>query len=352
MVNTFLAANTERGFYSLFDEMTSKTDHNILLIKGGPGTGKSSLMKKISTAAEQKGYQVEQIHCSSDPDSLDGVWIKDKKLILLDATSPHCVDPKYPGAVEQILPLGELWDRSKLIPHKQEIIALSQSISGLFTQVYKMLSAMGEVSQMANKIILSAFDRVKAEKTLRKLFGQQALVPLGKKAKIQNRFISALSCKGTVLYEDILQNTRCVVLIEDSYDGAHLLTNLAEKILDESGYDRIRLLSPLCPQQIDHLILPECSLAIVTQNHRLKWQSEMNIIKTLSVKSFLNGEIISANKNKLSFVKKMNKTLSDEVSEYLASEKALHDKLEKYYIDAMDFDALNRQSQQIIAQYL
>ena len=99
MINTFLAANTAEGFYSLFDEMTERTDHDVYLIKGGPGTGKSSMMKKVVTAATAKGMETEAFRCSSDPDSLDGVWIKDNKLILLDATPPHSKDPRYPGTV-------------------------------------------------------------------------------------------------------------------------------------------------------------------------------------------------------------------------------------------------------------
>ena len=347
MQNTFLAANTQCGFYSLFSQMTQKTDHNILLIKGGPGTGKSSMMKKIAQAADQKGYAVEQMHCSSDPDSLDGVWVKDKKLILLDAT-----DPKYPGAVEQILPLGELWDRDQLIPHREQIMALSGSISGLFASVYKLLGAAGEVQGMARRILTKAFNETKARSSLIKFFRQQAILPLGKKGQVQKRFISALSAKGDILYEDILEGYERVLMIEDSNEGSHLITRIADKMLADMGYDRIQLVSPLFPEHIDHLLLPECSLAILTQSARLRWQSQLPIIKTLHLKALLSSEIISENKNKLSFVRKMTKALYQEVSEHLESEKALHDELEQFYIRAMDFEALERKTQGLIRQYL
>ena len=352
MTNTFLAANSASGFYSLFTQMTGRTDHNIYLIKGGPGTGKSSLMKKVASAAEKMGWEVEQMHCSSDPESLDGVWVKDKKLILLDATSPHCVDPRYPGAVEQILPLGEYWDCDKLKAHRSQIIALSKSISGIFTSIYRMLGAVGEVQAMSQRIITSAFEKDKAYGALAKFFRQQALLPMQKQSRVEKRFISALSGNGNVLFEDIFQSCKRVLIIEENYECSYLLTNLADKMLEDMGYDRLQLLSPIQPEHIDHLLVPECSLAIVTQNHRLHFESQLPVSKTLQLRSFLKSDIINKNKNKLAFGKKMCKTLYDEVVQHLASEKTLHDELEQYYIDAMDFDALNAKTEQFLSKIL
>ena len=350
MTNTFLAANTANGFFSLFDEMTKRTDHKIFLIKGGPGTGKSSLMKKAARAASDKGMAVEQIHCSSDPDSLDGVWIKDIKLILLDATPPHSVDPRYPGVVEHILPLGEYWNRDKLKAHRKEIVDLSGRISGTFEHIYRLLQGAGQMQKMSQSIVEAAFQKEKAVASLIKFFRRQAILPLQKTGRSERRFISALSCKGDILYEDIFQDCAQALMIEENYECSHLILNLADRILSEMGYDRIRLLSSLQPDHIEHLVVPECSLAIVTKNNRLCPQSELPVVKKLSLKGFLDNDIISAGKNKLAFGKKMCKTLYDEVSALLASEKALHDELEQFYIEAMNFDALNDMTDKFILE--
>lgn len=346
--NTFLAANSATGFVSLFGSMTQKVDHNIILIKGGPGTGKSSLMKKVASAAKQKGYTVEQMHCSSDPSSLDGVWVEEKKLILLDATAPHCADPVFPGAVEQILPLGEYWDRSKLIPHKSEIIRLTRQISSLFDRVYHLLAAAGKLRGITEKILLPAFDKGKADKMLTKFFRQQAILPTGKKSRTEERFISALGGEGKILYEDIVKDCRQVLLIEDSYDCGHLIMDRADAMLDKMGIDRLQLRCPLQPEHIDHLILPTHSTAILLQNHRLEWKSELPVVKTISLRSLTDTSALAGNKNKLSFNRKLCKALYDEVCDLLASEKTLHDQLEQYYISAMDFEALNSKTEELI----
>ncbi len=352
MRNTFLAANSATGFVSLFGSMTQKIDHNIILIKGGPGTGKSSLMKKVAATAEQKGYTVEQMHCSSDPSSLDGVWVEEKKLILLDATAPHCADPNYPGAVEQILPLGEYWDRNRLIEHKGEIIPLTRQISALFERIYHLLAAAGKLQNITEKILLPAFDKRKGDKLLTKFFRQQAILPTGKTARVQQRFISAWSGEGGILYEDIAADCRQVLMIEDPYDCGHLIMDRADALLQKMGIDRLQLLNPLQPDHIDHLILPQHSTALLLSNHRIQWKQPLPIIKTIPLRSLLNAPLLSEHKNKLSFNRKLCKALYDEVCELLASEKALHDELEQYYIDAMDFEALNSKTEELIRTLL
>ena len=104
----FLASNSGKGFYSLFDQLHTPGDGWVLyIIKGGPGTGKSSMMKKIAETAENKGYFYEKIYCSSDPESLDGIIIPELKVSVADGTSPHIIEPKYPGVTEKIINLGD-----------------------------------------------------------------------------------------------------------------------------------------------------------------------------------------------------------------------------------------------------
>ena len=94
----FLAANSAQGFFSLFNELYEPDEGwKAYIIKGGPGTGKSGLMRKIAQAAEDRGYTVERIICSSDPDSLDAVIIPEKKICFADGTAPHVMEARYPG---------------------------------------------------------------------------------------------------------------------------------------------------------------------------------------------------------------------------------------------------------------
>ena len=67
----YLGANSPTGFYSLYDQLLEPEQaETIYILKGGPGCGKSSLMRRVAQAMEEKGASVEYIACSGDPDSL------------------------------------------------------------------------------------------------------------------------------------------------------------------------------------------------------------------------------------------------------------------------------------------
>lgn len=78
-ISFFLGTNSGTGFHSLFYDLTEHaTPYSTFIIKGGPGTGKSGLMKKVAEECEKRGLFNEKLWCSSDPDSLDGVFIPEK----------------------------------------------------------------------------------------------------------------------------------------------------------------------------------------------------------------------------------------------------------------------------------
>ena len=99
----FAAANTYAGFKSYFPIVFAPKDYErIYILKGGPGSGKSSFIKRFAADLIQKGCKTEEIYCSSDPRSLDGIIIyaEGKKIVIIDGTAPHETDAKLPGAFE------------------------------------------------------------------------------------------------------------------------------------------------------------------------------------------------------------------------------------------------------------
>jgi len=88
----FLGANTPQGFVSRFDQLSDEDGGwREYVIKGGPGSGKSTMMKKLAKAYEDSSPNMEIIHCSSDVDSLDAVILPERKFSIADGTPPHAV---------------------------------------------------------------------------------------------------------------------------------------------------------------------------------------------------------------------------------------------------------------------
>ena len=135
----FLGANTAKGFYSLYDGFCSGPDDFLWVIKGGPGCGKSSFMRKIGKAAEEAGLDVEYVICSGDPDSLDGVYIPQLHTGYVDGTSPHIIEVKLPAAGGAYLDLGRFYDSAALKTERGKIESLMQGYQQAYRDAYAHL---------------------------------------------------------------------------------------------------------------------------------------------------------------------------------------------------------------------
>ena len=92
----FLGANSPEGFVSRYDTLFSDPRiRELLILKGGPGCGKSTLMRRVSETAQGLGLKAWEILCSSDPDSLDGLILPEAGLAMVDGTAPHKSVTKY-----------------------------------------------------------------------------------------------------------------------------------------------------------------------------------------------------------------------------------------------------------------
>jgi len=137
----FLGGNTAAGFYSCYHHFCTPEDGFLYVIKGGPGCGKSSFMRKIGAAAEKNGYDVEYVLCSGDPDSLDGIFIPQLKLGYMDGTAPHTADPTCPGVCGAYLDLGSFYDSDALQKEKDAILLCNDLYKGHYQKAYTILAS-------------------------------------------------------------------------------------------------------------------------------------------------------------------------------------------------------------------
>jgi len=148
----FLAgANTASGFVSYFNNILEKNKKNYtFVLKGGPGTGKSTLMKKVSNYFYKKGFDIEEFFCSSDIKSLDAVKISQKNICVVDGTAPHEQDASLPKVSGEIVDLGECVD-AKIFKYKQKIDRLISLKQKCFKNAYVYLSLAGNLLKSFNK---------------------------------------------------------------------------------------------------------------------------------------------------------------------------------------------------------
>lgn len=86
-IDRYFGGSTPIGSHDYVPNITEGVKR--YFIKGRPGTGKSTMLKKIAKKAEEKGYDVEIYHCGFDPNSLDMVIVRELNFAIFDSTSPH-----------------------------------------------------------------------------------------------------------------------------------------------------------------------------------------------------------------------------------------------------------------------
>lgn len=94
-IQYFLGGNTPSGFYSLYHQLSDPARMRALyIIKSGPGSGKSTLMRRVERHAQAAGLETQEVLCSGDPDSLDAVILPQLGAAVVDGTAPQRVVPK------------------------------------------------------------------------------------------------------------------------------------------------------------------------------------------------------------------------------------------------------------------
>ena len=348
----FLGANSAEGFVSHFDTFY-KNDYEwrVYILKGGPGTGKSSFMKYIAAKCFDFGLKIELCPCSSDPHSLDGLIIPEIKTAILDGTAPHVLEPAFPGVVEEIINLGAFWNSDRLKEKAEEIIKAQRENKLLHKAARGYLYAAGELIGDNYKISLRLCDRERGEKYALSL-AKKYIPKIEGKGKEDVRFIGGITPEGVVGYSktvtDYYEN---IVIIEDKLGGAAgiFMAKIREYAL-LMGYSILTLKNPFMPSVLaDHILIPELSLAFCREYEYIHFPEHLRRIHSsrfydLSLKKQMRGRIL--------FNRKLSRELLEIAADTLRRAKLAHDTLEKYYVDAMDFDGNMSLAQDILDKIL
>lgn len=355
VLDTFTAANTSNGFFSYFDELINDKDINhVFLIKGGPGCGKSTFMKNVAKKYIQEGYDIERIFCSSDCKSLDGIKISDKGIVIIDATAPHAYDMRYPGVRHSIIDLSRFWDENKLYTNKKEITQLFDNISESYKVVYHLLKAAGAIEKWRSDMLSKHIDHEKISSYIKKMIKQNAVTPVNHIPRITNRMLSAIGSGGAYTLSETTDKL-CdeYIIFDDNIGIAYHLLSKAASYFNKLGYDTFLVHSPLNPETvIEQVIIPQLRIGFIANGHIFSPEiKDEKIIKKVNTKVFVEKEFYKSNKNKLSFMKRIANELIAQAAEDIDKIKSRHDILESYYINAMDFEAMDKFTLEFINKY-
>lgn len=348
----YLGANTPSGFYSLYDQLIDpETARDVRILKGGPGCGKSTLMKQVGGALEEQGYAVEYIRCSGDPDSLDAVVIPALGAAVVDGTAPHVVEPKYPGLVESYVDLGACYDRAALQAVGPELKGCMKGYKARYSRAYRCLTAAAQLEEDVRALLVTPALEAKMAKRARGILSREIKGAGDQAGRAVQRFLGGITWQG-VLREYGTVEAQCskVYELSDTYGLAHtMLTCLAAGAM-AAGHDVVACPDPLFPDRMAHLLIPALSLAFVSTTPELPWPHRP--YRRIRLDAMADGELLRRSRARLRFSRKVTGALLEEAVDALGQAKAMHDELEGLYNPHVDFDQVHRRGEEIIEAFL
>ncbi len=302
-------------------------------IKGGPGTGKSTLMRKLSDAFpdERKSFY----YCSSDPKSLDAVVFEDKKFFIADATAPHEGNVKLPFVTGEIIDLASSLGQDKLMDAKDKIIYLNEQNQACHSLVKKYLA---EICVFQEKLISVGKDKIK-KSALKKFVNELVTSNLEEK-----------DCKNpSISYKQRISNTpdgkvcktenvRLIILKDELLYASLYIVEEFIKYAVSKGYSAEITKSATIESYKNILVfIPELNLMLCAEQNLFENDAEITDLKDLYC-----DDLLEELKTFVSFTQNSISQAEENIKNTLSKALQIHDNLEEFYIDAIDKHSLDK----------
>ena len=328
----FPGGNTPLGFVSFYGNiLNSDTPGKLAVIKGGPGTGKSSLMKKIGEYFKSENEYVHYLHCSSDCESLDGVYLPKYNAAVIDGTAPHIVDARYPGAYDKVFDVGTLIS-DNITENKEEIYSLNCDISKRFSKCYENLRVASSVYDIMKNVSLESSLKNEIDNFCYNI--SKRVIHERDSGKIRKMFLSGITPQGLVNYVDNIMGDKYIIKLEcDVGDGAGEILKKLISYCKNQNTDMDIYYCPLKPYEPEHIVFKNTHIALTVSNkfHNISQADEVVYFKDFVKNDYDNSD------NKVIYEDYIQKALCD-----VKEAKKLHDKLETYYISNVDFSKMDK----------
>ncbi|HHW17713.1 MAG TPA: hypothetical protein GXX30_02260 [Firmicutes bacterium] len=351
----FPGNNTPAGFFSYYDYIIPKEATRVFVIKGAPGVGKSTFMTSIARDMVESGYDVEIHHCSSDNNSIDGVVFPAIGVGIIDGTFPHVVDPKVPGAVDEIVWLGEFWDEEAVRSKKEEILQAQKAADSVFRRAYRFLKAAQIVYEDLESVYVEAMDFGKANmiaaKIIEENFGATTISP--KPGFLRRLFASAITPDGMVNYLNtiVVPCKKRYVITGNPGTGKSVLLEKVAKAALERGFFVEAYFCPLHPEKVEHVIVPELKLALTKSIEPHTYvPGQTDII--VDMNECLDDDVIEKHYQYIVRAREEFGRLFGSAIYYIGQAKQYHDAVERCYAPNMDFGGIERLRKKILEKIL
>ncbi len=339
MERYYLGSNTYKGFNGFYEDAI-KNLNEVVLLKGGAGTGKSTLMKKVLNAALERGYDCEEWHCSGDPKSLDGVYVKGLNRGIIDATSPHAVEPQYPMVKERMVNLLDFCKTGKIKPYRKDIEKLVNDKKHSFSVGYEHLNIAFCHYKQIERIVKDKVDEDKILKMAKSLKSKIKSITVCDRVteRRDKRYLRAITPDGVQGFD----NTSSKELIY--VKGEEPVANLFFAELLKYFCPDVIYYNPLVPEVIDGFMIGDLILSVYNPKVENKENEFLEVVELGVFEKNLDKYALSQAKVKL----------DDEIALAVNSfdgARRTHMDIERLYIQSMDFVGMSKFIDMVIQEF-
>ena len=319
-------------------------DSRVVLLKGGAGTGKSTLMRAVLAQWQRQGRETAAFFCGSDPASLDAVCTADRTRCVLDATAPHAVEARFPAAVERIVDLGSGLSRPLLRERLPELAVSAEEQRALRQSAGEKLRIAAETARRECALTGEGVSAALLTRCAARLSGQLFGRERGREGE-RRAYLSGVTPDGMLcLYETMTALCPRIFVLEGAAGAAQRLMQLLRQRAAQAGLLTVACPCALRPECIEHLLLPAVGAAVTTSGpfHSV----DFPVYRRLYLPRYRTEPLSAAARHERERLTAVRGQLCTEAAAFLRAARQRHQREEELYGSAMDWavaDALTEE---------
>lgn len=342
--NFYASGNTAAGFASLFDSSLQGLAR-LFVVTGGPGSGKSTLIRTIGEHMWKNGFEVWFIHRPSDNGSLDGAIFPGLKAGIVNGEAPRVIQPEQPGTDVAYVDLDAVCNTTLALEHLSTIERLNADIARAYESSYAGFAEALRIHDEWEAIYMANMDYQAADRLaleyVGKLYGDRRLE---KESRVDHRFLGAATPQGAVDFVPNLTEglKRYFVKGRAGSGKSTMLKKLAAAAI-ERGFDVEMYHCGFDPNSLDMVIVRELGFAVFDSTAPHEYfpdRPEDEVIDMYA--SCIKPGTDEAYADEIDEIKSRYSARMKQSIRQLALAKSLHDELKALYVPSIDFAAVDR----------
>jgi hypothetical protein len=341
------SSHTSEGFYTFIPDLIRGL-RRIYILKGAPGSGKSTFIRLIGESLCEKGYEVEFWVSALDPVNPDGVFIPRLGAAVVNGSLHQPIDPKYLGVTGHIIYLGQYRNKKELNGKTKEIIDLIDRREEQNNKAYAIL----RIANQAREQVKVAAKNCLNMGLINQLVDELASELLREQQGEKHYFATSVTADGMINYVDEISQEcrRRYILKGPPGSGKSVVIAKLAQLAKDKGYFLEYYHSGIDVESIVMIIIRNLQLALIDGGNMELSIKPWDVV--IDMTNYLVNYVPEAAAVRNSEVIRNYESLFWEAQVQLEEAYNTLKELKKIYAGLMDFEELDCRRQEIVEEII